>query len=102
MDHLFSMSRLIRSEISTLIGLMAKKPIDYALPPPNELRRLAMRTEELLEEIHKAMTLSWRDGLFPEKPTPNDASSFWQGENLREPIFYGGESAYSFQYRDFA
>jgi hypothetical protein len=102
MDHLFSMSRLIRTEISTLIGLMAKKPIDYALPPPNEFRRLATKTEELLEEIHEAMTLSWRDGLRPEKQTPSDVKSFWQGESLREPIFYGGESAYSFQYRDFA
>src|SRR5438132_1253649 len=30
--HLYSDSGLIRTEISTLIGLLARKPIDYTLP----------------------------------------------------------------------
>ena len=34
MQHLFSKSRLIRTETSTLIGLMLKNPIDYTLPSP--------------------------------------------------------------------
>ena len=32
MQHLFSSSRLIRTETSTLIGLMLKSEIDYAVP----------------------------------------------------------------------
>ncbi|MOA49306.1 hypothetical protein D3C78_1721650 [compost metagenome] len=34
MQHLFSRSRLIRTEISTLIGLMLKHDINYDLPAP--------------------------------------------------------------------
>ena len=35
-------------------------------------------------------------------PADRIASSFQRGDVLKEPIFYGGESAYSFQYRYFA
>ena len=41
-------------------------------------------------------------GLDRKKGTEAKFNSFTAGEALREPIFYGGESAYSFQYRDFA
>lgn len=33
---------------------------------------------------------------------PNAANPFTSAEAMREPIFYGAESAYSFQYRDLA
>ena len=32
MDHMFSRARLIRTEISTLIGLLITKPIDFSHP----------------------------------------------------------------------
>jgi hypothetical protein len=32
----------------------------------------------------------------------DEATVFARGDVMREPIFYGGESAYNFQYRDFA
>lgn len=38
MQHLFTKSRLIRTETSTLIGLMLKSPIDYTLPAPQFLK----------------------------------------------------------------
>jgi hypothetical protein len=40
---LFSLERLIRTEISTLIGLMARAPIDYALPSPEGCPNLSRR-----------------------------------------------------------
>lgn len=38
MREMFSPSRLIRTEINTLIGLMVKADIDWALPTPHTLQ----------------------------------------------------------------
>lgn len=102
MEHLFSKSRLIRTETSILIGLMLKHDIDYSLPAPPTLEKYVRTTETLLEEIHHAMSASFWEGLDPAKITEKDFNPFTSGAVLREPIFYGCESAYSFQYRDFS
>lgn len=102
MQRLFSKSRLIRTETSTLIGLMIKSPIDYTLPAPPILEKYIESTEALLEEIHHAMSASFWQGIDPAKVTEEGFNPFTSGTVLREPIFYGGESAYSFQYRDFS
>lgn len=39
MQHLFSMTRLIRTETSTLIGLLLKNEIDYSLPAANVMQQ---------------------------------------------------------------
>jgi len=44
----FSANRLIRTDISTLIGLLIKKDIDYTLPSPSVIQKLSDRTEALL------------------------------------------------------
>lgn len=101
MRKLFSANRLIRTEITTLIGLLVKHELDLSVPDPETFERLLNSAEKLLEEIHQAVTGAiWAD-LFAKgiEEKPNPLSS---GKALREPIFYGGESAYSFQYRDFA
>ncbi|THD08535.1 nuclease-related domain-containing protein [Metallibacterium scheffleri] len=102
MQHLFSNRRLIRTEISTLIGLMLKSPIDYTLPAPPVVERYVESTEALLEEIHHAMSPSFWKHIDPAKIAEEGFNPFTSGAALREPIFYGGESAYSFQYRDFS
>jgi len=102
MQHLFSKSRLIRTETSTLIGLMLKHDIVYDLPTPNALEEYVKTTEALLEEIHHAMSASFWEGIDPARIAEKDFNPFTSGAALREPIFYGGESAYSFQYRDFS
>ncbi len=102
MQHLFSKSRLIRTETSTLIGLMLKSPIEYTLPPPQVLEKYIKSTETLLEEIHHAMSASFWQDIDPAKIAEEGCNPFTSGVALREPIFYGGESAYSFQYRDFS
>lgn len=102
MQHLFTKSRLIRTEISTLIGLMLKNSIDYTLPAPPALEKYIEATEALLEEIHHTMTKSYWQGIDPAKIAEEGFNPFTDGAALREAIFYGGESAYSFQYRDFS
>jgi hypothetical protein len=102
MRHLFSKSRLIRTETSTLIGLMLKSPIDYTLPNAPVLEKYIESTEALLEEIHHAMSASFWHDIDPAKIADKGFNPFTSGAALREPIFYGGESAYSFQYRDFS
>lgn len=102
MQQLFSKNRLIRTEISTLIGLMLKCDIDYTLPAPKTLKGYVKTTEALLDEIHHTMSASFWADIDPAKMTDKDFNPFTSGAVLREPIFYGGESAYSFQYRDFS
>ena len=99
MLHLFSTTRLIRTEISTIIGLMVQGDIDYGVPAPDVLQQYIERTEALLEDIHKTLGFA---GLTPDKLLDPEFNLLSQGEFIREPIFYGGESAYIFQYRDFS
>lgn len=100
MQHLFSMNRLIRTEITTLIGLLLKNEIDYSPPSTDVLQKHVTKTEALLEEIHHSMSVPFWAGLDVTKLADKDFNPFTSGSMLREPIFYGGESAYSFQYRD--
>lgn len=100
-QHLFSKTRLIRSEISTLIGLLVKEDVSYALPSPADIQSYITETENLLEELHRAML----GGMFTACDLKDSAHKhaddrFSRGAVLREPIFYSGESAYYFQYRD--
>lgn len=100
--------RTVRTEFSTLMGLMLKSPIDFTKPPSAEMQRLIDRTAELLEELHAAFNMPMMASLMLAAKevqagvTLENATPFLRGEVLREPIFYGGESAYDFQYRQFA
>jgi hypothetical protein len=102
MQHLFSKNRLIRTETSTLIGLMLKHEIDYTLPEPQTLQKYIDITEALLEEIHGAMTASAWAGFDPVNIANQESNLLASAAALRESIFYSAESAYSFQYRDFS
>jgi SEC-C motif len=81
---MYSWDRLIRNESSTLLGLMARGPISYQLPDSATLKRYVDDSYRLLNELHNAMERAW--GI----------------DDFREPIFYSGESAYSFQLRELA
>ena len=98
--ELVSPERLIRTEISTLIGLMHKSNINFKTPSPEVLQSYIDRTQSLLHEIHQSMMMPIFQGASIEDFIENNP--FENGAVLREPIFYSGESAYSFQYRDFS
>jgi hypothetical protein len=99
----YSWSRLIRSELSTLFGLMIKRPIDYAYQGNAQTGEYVDRSFALLEELHRAMDRVGRLN-FVKAMEPGAAldSVLIRGEFLREAMFYGAESAFSFQYIDLA
>lgn len=104
-SKLFSAERLIRTEISTLIGLMLRAPRDLTLPEPKTFEAYIVRTEALLEELHHALRQPMLAELQTEPTDPattENVDLFANAAVMREPIFYGGESAYGSQYTDFA
>lgn len=101
LEHLFDRKRLNRNEISTLLGLMMRQPVDLTEVDEGTLRGYASRTDELLGELHDAMTGLTIGELMSQAQQGAAMDDFWQGAMMKEPIFYGTESAYSFQYRDF-
>jgi hypothetical protein len=98
----YSWDRLIRTEISTLIGLMVKSPIDFTIPDAKALKAYVEETYALMQELHDRMSGPTLAELTPENAKIPGFSPFSTGNALREPIFYSGESAYSFQFRDLA
>jgi hypothetical protein len=86
----------------TQIGLCIKRPIDFAIPTPEMLDQYVRRAERLLEELHECLEQPFLESLKPEHLGDRTYNPFTLGSVLREPIFYGGESAYLFQYRDIA
>lgn len=102
MAHMSSMKRLSRTEISTLVGLMVKSPIDFTMPSPQVIQEYITRTDDLLAELHQVMSLEAFQTQDWKKIVDEGGSPFQQGQAYREPIFYGGESAYLFQYLDLA
>ena len=102
MAMMFSKERLIRTEVTTLIGLMMRTPIDFSLPAPGILSDYVRQAEMLLEELHRAILHACNERVVTQSATEPNINPFLFGECLREPIFYSGESAYTFQYRDLA
>lgn len=100
MDHLYGFKRLIRTEVATLIGYMVQGGPE-AFDAPTDPSALLARTEVLLEELHVRLNRPWLEGA-RGGALDDLANTRRRGEALREPIFYGGESAFSFQYQDFA
>lgn len=96
MMHLFSPQRLLRTEMATLVGLAMRGTIRFDLPPPNVVQEYVDQTDALLLEIHRAM--------FGGSSTDDDPAAAGMNREapslMREVIFYSGESAYVFQYRD--
>lgn len=101
MTKLFSSSRLIRTEINTLLGLTIKGEVDWNLPSPKTVQDYMDKAELLLEELHQCLSGEWFSGLTQDS-VASGFDPFKRGETYREPIFYSGEAAYTFQYLDMA
>ncbi|GAA0310219.1 SEC-C metal-binding domain-containing protein [Psychrobacter aestuarii] len=98
----YSTDRLLRTEISTLIGLACTVKSNLELPTPAKMQEYIDKTESLLLELHHSMVpdISNLFKLDTNNQLDKSYNPFNKGTFLREPIFYGGESAYHFQYRD--
>jgi hypothetical protein len=94
----YSPKHLIRTEISTILGLACKGKIDDRLPSPSIVQRYIDETDSLLEELHQSMIKPTIDAI--SASLKDSTNPFENGSVLREPIFYSGDSAYHFQYRD--
>ncbi|MBV7563674.1 nuclease-related domain-containing protein [Pseudomonas sp. sia0905] len=101
LSELYDPSRLLRTEINTLLGLIVRQPLDLTLPEPAQIQAYIEQTDELMAELHGSMNSAIFDALKRRSANATDRMAIWEGAALREPIFYGPESAYSFQYRDF-
>ena len=102
MEHLYSSSRIIRTESATLMGLMIRAPIRMVRPPKNVISDYASKAEQLLKELHDTIAFPWMKELLRHARAGRKVDDINVGRLLREAIFYGGESAHSFQYRDIA
>lgn len=100
MDRLFSSERLIQTELTTLIGLMAKRPLDLSLLPSDVVESYVERTDALMLELHNAMSYPMFSAMVEAMKDGTEPPDPWHGPGMREPIFYGTETAYAFQYRD--
>lgn len=100
MANLYGHERLLRNEVNVLVGLMVKNEIDYSLPDEATAELYVKRSQKLLDEIHQVMFAPMRESLFARSADGRELLS--SGTMLREAIFYGGESAFIFQYREFA
>lgn len=96
----FSFERLVRTEVSALIGLTFKNSLDLTIPEPSALQEYIDKTEALLQELHYSM-MPKPDEIFSDENISQQMEGIMgSGAMLREAIFYGGESAFHFQYRD--
>ena len=91
MAQLYSGSRLIRTEVTTLIGLMMRAPIDFILPTPETISGYIGHSEALLEELHQAMINAFAKVIAPENAEEPNFNPFTFGDFLREAIFYSAE-----------
>ena len=102
MSQQYSGDRLIPAEISTLVGLMMQATIDFGAPGPSEIMRYLDQTQALLHELHQAILQPGTARIIGDAATDPSSNPFTAGQVLREVMFYGGLSAYPFQYRDMA
>ena len=95
----FDKSRLSRTELSSLIGLMCKSNVSLEPLSRAELEKLASKTWHLLEELHRSFygPIDLSNFL-----TGNASTKSSQSHLMREAIFYAGEGVYKHQYRDLA
>src|SRR5258708_22268748 len=55
--------RTIRTEFSTLMGLMLKQPMDFSLPAPRDLHNFIEKTQALLKELHDCLNQPMIEGI---------------------------------------
>ena len=99
-------------ELSLILGLLVKRPIDLDdVPSEQVVRDQAYRATELLEELHFSCnfpnTTQSGHGLnISDFSAPDLGQAYEQwmssGNGMVEPIFYGDPGAYIFQYFEMA
>ena len=101
-----------QQELSLLFGLLAKHPLGLdEVPAEDEILDQASRAFELLKELQLSLVIDWPTSeLHPESNSQDQPAGIsktlgdWvnSGQGMVEPIFYGGEGAYDFQFLEMA
>ena len=104
--------RLNIQELSFLMGLMIKRPLSLTAPPSEETANEQGATASLLlEELHRVQMFSQSGAAAEVYPDVQDWAAEvgrfyddWMasGRGMVEPIFYGEDGAYDFQYLEMA
>lgn len=120
MEKVNGPSRLLRTELLVLLGLMCRSELDLTEPSTQDLARYVAQSDELLLELHHAMLTPMRESLQEVmervqvmgeeggEASCDDGGAIAlemppaTGEMMREAIFYSTEAAHHFQYRDLA
>lgn len=102
LSHLSSEERLLRSELSLLTRLMVSAELDLTRPTPDAMQKQIDDVERLLQELHHTLNIPFFEQMRALGKDPSEANPGVTGAVMREPMFYSGEAAYHFQYRDFA
>jgi hypothetical protein len=97
-------------EITFLVGLLVKHPIDLTVPTQEESANRFERTYELFLELHQRHAQRFVKRLEDDAARQNPQEGmeegyrqmFGAGEMMAEPIWYSGSGAYDFQYLSFA
>jgi hypothetical protein len=97
----YSDKRLVTSEFNALLGCFARTERQVEEFSPEQALLLVDKMDGLLAELHEAMNRDAFGGLF-NGLQDGSFQSFLTGPVVREAAFYAGDSAYSFQYRDFS
>jgi hypothetical protein len=97
--HWYSNNKLLRTEISTLQGLMLKTIIKCDAPEEVKFIDMINSVDLLMQDLHDSM-LSY-DGLALKNDGIPDFNKILSAKNsIKESIFYGSESAYPHQFLD--
>jgi hypothetical protein len=99
MAQQYDRSKLSRTELSTLVGLVCKHGIVEQAITKIELEQHVTHIYTLFEELHSTFynPIDFKE-LLEKKVLPNKI--FSSGTFMREAIFYAGEGVYKHQYRD--
>ena len=99
LSNMYSRERLVRTEQSTLIGLLIKNPsLDTTMPSHDQLHEYIENTQGLLERLHEIIGRPLSDSI--QHLHRDDYNPLASGDALREAMFYSGETAYALQYVD--
>lgn len=100
--HQYSLEKLLRTEIATLIGLMVQSDLTLDIPEPKVLQSHIDQSEALLGEMQLSLQKPWFEAFQQMAKGQDIPDPFRTAVGLREPIFYSAESAYNFQYEELA
>lgn len=90
------------NEFQLLHGLIVKNKISYNSPKNADMDEYIKSTYILLKELHTAINDAIIKNLLNNHNNSSYKTLFDNGSNIREPVFYGGDSAFDFQFKEFS